>query len=131
MRWLHIFGAMAVMSVYAASLRPEPNVDCASLSQCPEAGQPCTCPDGTPATWSGKVLEEVNTELCSCYTPGCGPGPCNHKARWQGHRSEYECGDGCRVVVCFEDFLYRGTVDDDCQGGQCTGPCPNPVNPAP
>ncbi len=117
---------------YLVGIQP-PNDSCSSLPTCPEEGQPCNCPDGTPSTWTGKVLEIINTELCSCFTPGCGPGPCNRRVKWTGNRSEYrcDCGEASTVKICFEDFLFQGATDQSCALASCSGPCLDLVNPAP
>lgn len=122
---------VATASGYAMHIGlPLEAADCASLRGCPSEGAPCTCPDGTPSTWHQDGTWPINTELCSCDTSGCGSGPCNHKIRWKGWRSDYVCDTGCRIISsCYEGFIMVGTLNENCAGGACSGPCPNPVDP--
>lgn len=128
---LTLVALMASVALYASALDPCPP---GTEDRCP-AG-PDTCPNGDACSWGpiGPAWDQSRT-LCSCYTPGCGSGPCNHHLKWTGQMAMYGCWaynpNTKQWYTCKQKTSACWTqvsdtpVDlrEDCDRGSCNGPC--------
>ncbi len=126
--------AAALTVAYAAGISAYP---CATFVEgsCPEFGAQGSCPDGTPCLWGVISFWEQKRTLCSCYTEGCGPGPCNRLVQWSGTMYDMGCygtePQPCKIKRCWDagSVLPAQFPSQNCDLDPCNGPCPHPVFP--
>lgn len=132
------FALFATSAAYTRSLLD----NCSNLAwpECPGSGSTGQCPGGGTCIWTLEFAKDINISLCSCYTPGCGSGPCNRQVTWRVKLYKWKCTPPGELNPCIEhETSYcaewppqqLGTPNKNCSGQPCTGPCNDLVVPPP